>query len=72
MPHMDKHAVIDTRLCRPELCGPCPAVDACPHNLIEQEGPDEVPIIWSESACVGCGRCVSVCTLHAISVKHGT
>ena len=61
---MDKYAVVDVERCKPEKCGSCKAADACPHNIMEQETPNEVPVLWSTIACVGCGRCIDSCPVN--------
>jgi translation initiation factor RLI1 len=69
---MDKYAVIDIERCKPEKCVSCKAADACPHKIMEQENPNEIPMLWSTAACVGCGRCAQACPLHAVHIQHGS
>ena len=66
---MQKYAVIDSSRC--ERCKDCLAATACPHNLIEQESHGEIPIHWSRTMCVGCGKCVAACSSGAISIERG-
>ncbi len=64
-----KAALVDFAKCRPEYCdkGICPAVAVCPHKLIKQEAPYEVPMFYP-AICQGCGDCVLACPLKAIRV----
>ena len=67
-----KWAVVDVGRCKPAVCGTCSAARACPHHIMDQEGPGEVPMLWSETACVGCGLCAQTCPFHAVSIQHGS
>ena len=73
---MQKYAIVDSERCNPERCrlngGSCIAVHACTHNIMEQESPYDVPVLWSTNACVGCGDCVSACPLDAIFIQNGS
>lgn len=64
-----KMAVVNYNKCRPELCdsGSCTAAMACPHRLLRQESPYEVPMPDS-SVCKGCAKCVLACPLKAIEL----
>ena len=69
-----KWAKIDFEKCAPALCngkdGTCAAVDACVHNLLEQEDLYESPMLMSVTMCVGCGDCVRVCPIGAIEIDR--
>jgi len=62
-----KIALINYTGCHLEQCdsGICRAVLACPHKLIKQETPYEVPMPHP-SLCQGCGKCVAACPLKAV------
>lgn len=64
-----KMALVDYKKCRPELCdsGSCAAALACPHKLLKQEGPYEIPMP-DPSICRGCAECVIACPLKAIEL----
>lgn len=66
---LKKMALVDYKKCRPELCdgGVCVAVLVCPHKLIEQEAPYEVPLP-SPYLCQNCAKCVLACPLRAIEL----
>jgi translation initiation factor RLI1 len=72
---MQKWVDIITDRCLPDKCGQehglCQAVDACKHNMLEQEEPYEVPMLISRKMCVGCGDCVKACPLQAIMLSSG-
>ena len=65
----EKTALVVFDKCQPKNCdkGICPAVAACPHKLIKQEAPYEVPMFYP-ATCQGCGDCVLACPLQAIRV----
>ncbi|MDP2730512.1 MAG: 4Fe-4S binding protein [Dehalococcoidales bacterium] len=65
-----KMALVDYKKCRPELCdsGSCAAVLACPHKLLRQESPFEVPMP-APSFCKGCAKCVVACPMKAIQIQ---
>jgi translation initiation factor RLI1 len=65
----DKIAIVDFSKCRPEKCegGICLASLACPHKLIKQEEPYEIPM-FHPSTCQGCSDCVKACPLKAIRI----
>jgi len=64
-----KMALVSFNKCRPEECneGNCLAVPVCPHKLIKQEAPGEVPMFYT-SGCNGCGDCVRACPRKAIKI----
>ena len=64
-----KAAMVAFDKCHPEKCdkGTCVAMLACPHRLIKQEEPYEIPMFYP-SACQGCGDCVRACPLKAIQI----
>ncbi len=64
-----KMVVIDYGECRPETCeqGICLAVLACPHKVLRQEAPYEMPDP-SPAVCVGCGKCAQVCPYRAVQM----
>ncbi len=64
-----KMALVDFPKCQPERCGgiTCAAAEACPHKLLKQEHPDEVPMTTSAS-CRGCADCVRACPLNAMRI----
>jgi Fe-S-cluster-containing hydrogenase component 2 len=70
-----KCAHIDFSICDPakhdSKLGICVAAAACKHGLLEQEDPFESPVLFSATMCVGCGNCVSVCPLGAVSITRG-
>jgi translation initiation factor RLI1 len=64
-----KMALVVFDKCQPEKCqqGDCLAVEACPHHLIKQEGPNSKPM-FHPSTCQGCGDCARVCPLKAVQI----
>ena len=64
-----KMALVDYGKCRPEKCenGICTAVAVCPHKLIKQEKPFDIPMT-NPAICRGCGDCVRVCPMKAIKI----
>ena len=64
-----KMVIINYPKCRPELCdsGICVAALACPHKLIRQEEPYEVPMP-DPTVCWGCAECFIACPLKAIEL----
>jgi Fe-S-cluster-containing hydrogenase component 2 len=70
-----KRADVDFHKCTPLDCervrGFCAASAACRHKLLEQEAPDEPPMLFAAAYCVGCGDCVGVCPAGAVSISSG-
>lgn len=70
---MQKYASVDFSICRPLECreknGSCSAVLACKKKVLEQEEPDESPILLSMTLCVGCGKCAAACVHKAIRIE---
>ncbi|MBI4283643.1 MAG: hypothetical protein HY663_04150 [Chloroflexi bacterium] len=66
-----KMAVVHYGKCHPEHCdsGICVAALACPHRLLKQEAPYEIPMP-SPSICQNCARCVLACPLRAIELRN--
>ncbi len=64
-----KIALIDYNKCHPEKCdgGVCAAALACPHHLLQQEAPYDIPMT-QPFLCRGCGECVRACPLKAIQI----
>jgi translation initiation factor RLI1 len=64
-----KVALVDFNKCRPEKCdkGVCGSAAACPHKLLKQEAPYEMPMS-NASPCSACGDCVVACPLRAIII----
>ncbi|HEY91394.1 MAG TPA: 4Fe-4S binding protein [Dehalococcoidia bacterium] len=68
-----KIALVDFPKCHPEQCsddGLCPAAAACPHKLIKQEKPGDIPMT-DPSVCRGCATCAQACPFKAIKVISG-
>ncbi len=64
-----KIALVIYDKCHPEKCakGICLAALACPHKLLKQEAPYEIPMT-EPSICQGCGDCAKACRLKAIRI----
>ena len=64
-----KKALVNYTKCRPEKCenSICTAALVCPHKLLRQEAPGEIPMP-DPSVCRGCGDCVRACPLKAIEI----
>jgi len=64
-----KMALVHYKKCDPEACddGICAAATACPHKLLKQESPYQIPMP-NPSVCRGCGDCVRACPLRAIEI----
>ena len=64
-----KVALVHFDKCQPGKCkeGKCAAMLACPHKLIKQEAPGDIPM-FHPSSCQGCGECVRACPMKAIEV----
>ena len=64
-----KKALVDYNKCHPDKCdkGICPAVAACPHHLLEQEAPYQIPMP-NPSICQGCSKCVRACPYGAMKL----
>lgn len=65
-----KMALVDYRKCCPELCdsGNCAVALACPHKLLRQEAPYEIPMP-DPSVCNGCSKCVVACPMKAVQIQ---
>ena len=66
-----KMALVDYKKCHPEKCkdGICVAALACPHKLLKQESPYDIPMT-DPSICRGCGDCVRACPGKAIEISR--
>jgi len=64
-----KMAMVVFDKCHPGNCpaGACAAVSACPHKLIKQEAPGEIPM-FHPTTCRGCGDCARACPLKAVTI----
>ncbi|MBN1368166.1 MAG: 4Fe-4S binding protein [Dehalococcoidales bacterium] len=64
-----KMALVDFGKCNPDMCesGICAAVEACPHKLLKQEVPGDIPMT-NPSLCRGCGTCAQACPAKAIKI----
>jgi len=64
-----KMALVQYNRCDPEKCdgGICAAALACPHKLLKQEAPYQIPMP-DPSICRACGDCVRACPLKAIQI----
>ncbi|MBI2287999.1 MAG: hypothetical protein HYU83_03305 [Chloroflexi bacterium] len=64
-----KMAVVNYNKCHPEHCdtGICAAVLACPHQLLKQDAPYELPMP-SPYACQNCAKCIIACPFRAIEL----
>jgi ATP-binding cassette subfamily E protein 1 len=58
---------LDYHLCDPHFCeeGNCAAARVCEPNILRQEGPDQLPEVYSD-LCLGCKDCISECPLGAL------
>ncbi len=72
---MRKYISVDFDLCKPNICDPekgiCSASRICTHKLLEQEESGEAPSLLSAKMCIGCGKCIELCPLNALSVIRG-
>lgn len=72
---MNKWVEVDYERCDPHKCDPengkCSASCICKHEILEQEGPFEIPMQLSRDQCVGCGDCIKACPLRAIQETNG-
>jgi translation initiation factor RLI1 len=64
-----KMALVAFDKCHPEDCesGLCAAAKACPHKLLKQEAPGEIPMT-NPALCRGCGTCARACPAKAIKI----
>ena len=65
-----KTAAINYQACAPEKCedGVCKAAKVCERKLLTQLEPYELPELKSPTLCLGCARCVVICTKNAVRV----
>ena len=65
-------AVVDYSVCDPRKCssehGGCLAVQHCKREVLEQESPEEMPVLIFRDYCRGCADCVKACPLQAIKM----
>ncbi len=64
---------VDPGKCRTELCidGVCAALALCPHGVLRQEAPGEIPYLASSNMCRGCFACLGACPARAIIKLRG-
>lgn len=72
---MQKWVEVNFNKCDPKKCdlkhGICVAVQKCKHEILEQEGPFEMPMHSSREMCIGCSDCAKACPLKAIDYNSG-
>ena len=70
---MQKWVEVNFKKCEPKKCDPkkgiCIAAQVCPHDILEQEEPFDMPMHFSRDMCIGCNDCVKACPLKAIQSK---
>jgi len=62
-------AMVDPALCDAGMCdnGVCAALASCPHRILKQEAPGEMPFVaGNASLCRGCFKCLAACPAKAI------
>ena len=67
-----RRVLIQYDKCLPDKCSPndgvCAAVQACTHNVLEQEEAHDSPMVLYVDMCQACGDCRQACPLDAIKI----